>query len=226
MRTYTHNPDRELSRTLGTRQLVAYYVSSLVGVGLLATPLLTARIAGPACLIAWGMLVLLSYPFAHLFARIAMTHPHSGGIASFVQHVLGSRTGNVVGLMLVVALVALTTAMGMVTGEYLQVLLGLSESTLVPLGFAAIVVSVLTNLMGLRLGSKVQAAGLLALITTLIALLSLSAPHAQPENLTPALARDGVLPRRLSTLSRRTATPHRALLALAGGCAVVPGSRP
>jgi amino acid efflux transporter len=38
-----------------------------------------------------------------------------------------------------------------------------------------------------------------------------------------ALARDGVLPRRLSTLSRRAATPHRALLALAGGCTVVAG---
>jgi amino acid efflux transporter len=331
---------RQLSRTLGVRQLVAYYVSSLVGIGLLATPLLTAEIAGPACLIAWGMLVLLSYPFAHVFARIAMTHPHSGGIASFVRRVLGSRIGNVVGLMLVAALVTLTTAMGMVTAEYLNALLGLSgTSTLVPMALAAIVISVLTNLIGLRLGSKVQAAGLLVLITTVTALLLLSAPHAQPENLTPftpagwtaigsaavicfvaflgwenvatlaeevrdpektfaqairwataivgalymalavmtvlvlplesvsaeftvvsalltvgageqaarvgdaitvgvliiatnawvlgcsrliyALARDGVLPRRLSALSRRTATPHRALLALAAGCTVV-----
>ena len=201
MKTYPHDPEaevassarvsqdgspRELSRTLGARQLVAYYVSSLVGVGLLATPLLTAEIAGPACLIAWGMLVLLSYPFAHLFARISMTHPHSGGIASFVQRVLGPRTGQVVGLMLVAALVTLTTAMGMVTAEYLRVLLGVSPtSSPVPLGLAAIAVSVLTNLIGLKLGSKVQAAGLLALITTLIALLILSAPHAQPENLTP-----------------------------------------
>jgi amino acid efflux transporter len=333
---------RKLSRTLGVRHLVAYYVSSLVGVGLLATPLLTAEIAGPACLIAWGMLVLLSYPFAHVFARISMAHPHSGGIASFVQHVLGSRTGNVIGLVLVAALVTLTTAMGMVTAEYLHVLLGLSRtSTLVPLGMAAIAASVLTNLIGLRLGSRVQAAGLLALITTLIALLIVSAPHAQPENLTPfapagwtaigsaavicfvaflgwenvatlaeevrdpektfaqairwattivgvlyvalaamtvlvlplegvslegtvvsalvtvgagdqaarvadaiavgvliiatnawvlgcsrliyALAREGVLPRRLSALSRRAATPHRALLALAGACMVVAG---
>ena len=135
---------RELSRTLGVRQLVAYYVSSLVGVGLLATPLLAAKIAGPACLIAWGVLVLLSYPFAHLFARISMTHPHSGGIASFVQRVLGPRMGNVVGLVLVAALVTLATAMGMVTAEYLHVLLGLTgTSTLVPLGLAAIAVSVL-----------------------------------------------------------------------------------
>ncbi|HEY7622488.1 MAG TPA: hypothetical protein VH834_22140 [Solirubrobacteraceae bacterium] len=42
---------------------------------------------------------------------------------------------------------ALTTAMGMVTGEYLHVLLGLSGSTVVSLALAAIVGSVLTNLM-------------------------------------------------------------------------------
>jgi amino acid efflux transporter len=244
--------------------------------------------------------------------------------------------------MLVAALVTLTTAMGMVTAEYLDVLLGLSgTSSRVPLGLAAIAVSVLTNLIGLRLGAKVQAAGLLALLVTLTALLIVSAPHVQPENLTPftpagwtaigsaavlcfvaflgwenvatlaeevrdpertfaqairwataivgalyialaamtvlvlplesvspqvtvvsalltvgageqaarvgdaiavgvliiainawvlgcsrliyALARDGVLPRRLSALSRRGATPHRALLALAGGCTVVAG---
>ena len=333
---------RELSRTLGAPQLVAYYVSSLVGVGLLATPLLTAEIAGPACLIAWGVLVLVSYPFAHVFARISIAHPHSGGIASFVERVFGSRTGDAVGLLLVAAMVTLTTVMGMVTAQYLHVLLGASGTAdPVPLGLAAISVSVLINLVGLRLGSKVQAAALVALITTLIALLILSAPHARPENLTPfapagwtavgsaavicffaflgwenvatlaeevrdpektfaraikwataiiaalymalaamtvlvlapesaspertvlsalltagageqaarvgesiavgvlivatnawvlgcsrliyALARDGVLPRRLSTLSRRAATPYQALLALLGGCAVVAG---
>jgi amino acid efflux transporter len=333
----THTP-RELPRTLGARQLVAYYVSSLVGVGLLATPLLTARIAGPACLIAWGVLVLVSYPFAHVFARISIAHPHSGGIASFVERVFGSRTGDAVGLLLVAAMVTLTTVMGMVTAQYLG---ALGSPSPVPLGLAAISVSVLINLIGLRLGSKVQAAALLALIATLIALLILSAPHARPQNLTPfapagwtavgsaavicffaflgwenvatlaeevrdpektfaqaikwataiiaalylalaamtmlvlapgsvspertvlsalltagageqaarvgesiavgvliiatnawvlgcsrliyALARDGVLPRRLSTLSRRAATPHQALLALLGGCGVVAG---
>jgi amino acid efflux transporter len=332
----------ELARTLGVRQLVAYYVSSLVGVGLLATPLLTAKIAGPACLLAWGVLVLVSYPFAHVFARISVAHPHSGGIASFVERVLGRHIGHVVGLMLVAALVTLTTVMGMVTAQYLHALLGLSSTaSLVPLGLVAILVSVLVSLIGLPVSAKVQAAGLLALLMALIALLILSAPHAHADNLTPfapagwtavgsaavicffaflgwenvatlaeevrdpektfaqairwatvivgalyialvamtvfvlpldsvsreitvlsalltvgageqaarvgdaiavgvlvistnawvlgcsrliyALARDGVLPRRLSTLSRRSATPDQALLALVGGCALVAG---
>ena len=179
---------RELSRTLGRATAGRVLrVPALLGVGAPRHAPSTAKIAGPACLIARGVLALLSYPFAHLFARISMTpHPHSGGIASFVRHVLGPRMGNVVGLVLLAALVTLTTAMGMVTAEYLHVLLGLSgTSTLVPLGLAAIAVSVLVNLIGLRLGSKVQAAGLFALITTLIGLLILSAPHAQPEHLTP-----------------------------------------
>jgi amino acid efflux transporter len=174
-----------LLRTLGARQLVAYYVSSLVGVGLLATPLLTAEIAGPASLIAWGLLVLVSYPFAHVFARISITHPHSGGITSFVERVMGSRIGHAVGLMLVTALIVLTTVMGLVTAQYLQMLFGYSSTPEPVLGLAAIVLLVLINMMGLRLSSKVQGIGLLTLITALIAMLILSAPHARPENLVP-----------------------------------------
>jgi len=175
-----------LSRTLETPQLVAYYVSSLVGVGILATPLLAARIAGPASLVAWGLLLLVSHPFAHVFARISITHPHSGGIASFVKVVLGSRVGHVVGLILVAAMVVLTTVMGIVTAQYLQVLLGFSStSALVPIGFASTVLSVVLNLIGLRLGSRVQGVALLALIASVLAVLILAAPHAHPGKLIP-----------------------------------------
>jgi hypothetical protein len=45
--------DGRLTRALGTRDLAVYYLSSLVGVGVLVVPGIALAKAGPASLLAW-----------------------------------------------------------------------------------------------------------------------------------------------------------------------------
>lgn len=47
-----------------------FYVTSLVGTGILYVPGVTAQQAGPASLLAWAVLAAASYPFAKFFAEM------------------------------------------------------------------------------------------------------------------------------------------------------------
>ena len=46
--------DGRLARALSTRDLAVYYLSSLVGVGVLVVPGIALSKAGPASLLAWS----------------------------------------------------------------------------------------------------------------------------------------------------------------------------
>ena len=56
--------DSGLRRVLTTRSAVALYVSSVLGVSILVVPGLAAQIAGPASLLAWAFLGVVSIAFA------------------------------------------------------------------------------------------------------------------------------------------------------------------
>jgi hypothetical protein len=54
--------------TLGVWRGAALYVGSLIGPGVLLVPALAVQVAGPASVIGWALLLLLSAPLAFTFA--------------------------------------------------------------------------------------------------------------------------------------------------------------
>jgi amino acid efflux transporter len=175
-----------LKQSVGVVGLTAYYVSSIVGVGILVIPGIAANIAGPASLIAWVILLLISYPFALFFARMSMQCPDSSGIAAFVEKAFGATIGKTVAVALSVAMIVGNPIMGIATAHYLQNLFGFSgNNTLLWVGYGMMIVSILFNLLGLQLGSKVQTGILLLLIAGLLGVVLFAVPHVKPEQLTP-----------------------------------------
>jgi len=63
----------------------------MIGTGVLILPGHAAHSAGPLSLAAWALLVAYSYPFALVFARLAVRHPTSHGLSGVVQLAFGSR---------------------------------------------------------------------------------------------------------------------------------------
>ena len=49
-----------LQRHIGSRELLAFYISSVVGAGVLIIPGIAAQIAGPASIVAWVLLALIT----------------------------------------------------------------------------------------------------------------------------------------------------------------------
>ncbi|HEX4920524.1 MAG TPA: amino acid permease, partial [Candidatus Bathyarchaeia archaeon] len=76
-------------------------MSSVLGSGVLVLPGLAAQIAGPASLVAWIGLSLVSYPLAYTFGSLSARKPESGGVYGFARESLGPRMANAVGWLFI-----------------------------------------------------------------------------------------------------------------------------
>ena len=69
----------------------AVSIGAVLGTGVIALPALGAQLAGPASLVAWLALVLLSAPLAWTFAALGARHPDGGGVSTYVRLAFGAR---------------------------------------------------------------------------------------------------------------------------------------
>src|SRR5215472_16617385 len=87
----------ELERTIGLPTAVALYTGAVLGTGILVLPAVAAETAGPASIVAWGVLCLLSLPLALTFAALARREPVAGGFAAYIERAFGRRWGAIAG---------------------------------------------------------------------------------------------------------------------------------
>ena len=78
-------------------QGAALYIGAVLGTGVIALPALAAKVAGPASLLAWLGLVVLSAPLAATFAALGARHPDAGGVATYARRAFGARASALVG---------------------------------------------------------------------------------------------------------------------------------
>jgi amino acid efflux transporter len=178
--------ERGLRQVLTTRDLAVYYLSSLVGAGVLVVPGIALEVAGPASLLAWGILSLASLPIALTFARFSARYPSAGGVSFLVRTAYGWRPGAIIGLFLLFLNLATNPILGLAAARYLAALFGWEGQTPVLLaGFAVMSLGVLTNMLGIRVASRVQFGLVVALVVGLVTVAAVSAPAADVDRLTP-----------------------------------------
>ncbi len=107
-----------LNKGLGTWGLTAFYVSSIVGVGILVVPGIAYQLAGPASLVSWLVLILVSFPLAYLFSRISMRYPNNGGIVYFIRLRFGKPLGQATGFLLTLTMIVGNPVMGIASARY------------------------------------------------------------------------------------------------------------
>ncbi|MGN9846335.1 APC family permease [Nonomuraea sp. H19] len=170
---------------LTAAQGTALYVGAVLGTGVIALPALAAEIAGPASLLAWLALVVLSAPLAAAFAALGARHPDAGGVSTYARLAFGERTAAVAGWCFYLAIPLGATAAALFGGSYVAAALGGGTTTTVVTAAALMAVVTAVNAMGLRLTGRLQFVlfGLLLVLLTVSVLLSL--PHARGENLQP-----------------------------------------
>lgn len=178
--------DRELSKALGTRELAVYYLSSLIGAGILVVPGIALELAGPASLVAWAVLALAVFPIAVVFARFSAEYPSAGGVSFLVRKAFGWRPGMSIGVFLLFLNLATNPILGLAAARYFAALVGWEDQRLILLtGFLVMSIGVLTNMLGIKVASKVQSALVVGLVLGLLAVIALSAPAADVDRLTP-----------------------------------------
>src|SRR5919201_4395352 len=102
----------------------ALYVGALIGPGLLLVPSLAAQTAGPASIVAWAALLLLSAPLAITFAALGVRYPVAGGVSAYVREAFGDTAAAVTGIWFMTAVVIGGPAVALIGGHYVAGLAG------------------------------------------------------------------------------------------------------
>ncbi|MFD5751739.1 APC family permease [Streptomyces sp. NPDC127033] len=176
-----------LRRRIGTSGLVVHYVTSVMGAGVLLIPALAWSAAGPLSLVAWGFLILYSYPFALIFAKLSVRHPTSKGVAQFVEAAFGPRAGRVAAVFLLITLLAGNPVLGLAAGRYLLAAVDPAASNRMALlaGAAVIACCVAVNLLGIRVSTRLQLVVLGAVTLLLVVVICLALPQGEFTRLAP-----------------------------------------
>ncbi|MEU7576580.1 amino acid permease [Streptomyces sp. NPDC041068] len=177
----------QLRRQLGTSGLVIHYVTSVMGAGVLLIPALAWRVAGPLSLLAWGLLILYSFPFALIFAKLSTLHPTSKGVARFVEAAFGPRAGRIAAVFLLITLLAGNPVLGLAAGRCLLAAVDPAASNRAALlaGAAVIVFCVLVNLLGIKVSTGAQTVVLGTVVLLLAVVICLALPKGDHTRLTP-----------------------------------------
>src|SRR2546430_4914053 len=110
--------------TLGFWQGAALYVGAVIGTGILVLPAIAAETAGPASVLAWLVLVLLSFPLAPTYAALSRDRPDAAGFAGAIERAFGPRGGAAAGWIFLAQAPTGYVIAALIAGEYAASLIG------------------------------------------------------------------------------------------------------
>lgn len=179
--TKTSGPSGGLTVVQGT----AMYVGAVLGTGVIALPALAAEAAGPASLLAWLALVLLSAPLAATFAALGARYPDAGGVSHYARLAFGDRTAAVVGWCFYLAVPPGASAAALFGGAYVSAAVGGGRTTTTVTAVGLMLVVTASNAVGVRVTGRFQFALAGLLVALLLVAVAFSLPHASTDNLRP-----------------------------------------
>lgn len=171
--------------SLGVIHGSAVYVGALVGPGLLLVPALAVQAAGPASVLAWSALLVLSAPLAATFAALGARYPVAGGVSAYARAGLGATAAAVTGTWFVAAVTIGAPAVSLIGGLYVTALIGGGTSTAALVGLAMFAACLLANALGVRVSTAVQMALSTLLVVVLTVAVAVALPTRGGEHWTP-----------------------------------------
>jgi amino acid efflux transporter len=163
----------------------ALYVGALIGPGLLLVPSLAAQTAGPATILAWAALLVLSAPLAVTFAALGVRHPVAGGVSAYVREAFGDTAAAMTGVSFLTAVLFGGPAVALIGGYYVADLTGAGTSVAVAAAFWMYGAVLLANAIGLRVSSGFQLALSAVLVVVVTIAVAVALPTRATDNWTP-----------------------------------------
>lgn len=145
-----------LRRSIGLGQGIALYVGAILGPGLLALPAVAAETAGPASLVAWVALALLSLPMSLTFAALARAYPQAGGFAGYTEQAFGPLFGAITGWLFFLCIPSGCVIVALIAGQYGAAAFGLGVDAAYIIGGLLVLSAFAINLVGLKLSGRIQ----------------------------------------------------------------------
>lgn len=175
----------ELKRSIGMPQAIALYIGAVLGSGVLLVPGLAAEVAGPASLLSWGLMTILVLPLALSMGLLSAKYPHAGGVSHYVTLAFGPTMGSLVGWFFLMS-VPIGAPIAALTGAgYLTAALGLGESARVAIAALMLLVSLMINVIGMKVVGRVQIIVVIAILLVLLISIFGSIPYMEKAQFTP-----------------------------------------
>ena len=105
--------------TLKLPQIIALYIGSVLGSGILIIPGVVAEIPGPASLLAWGLMTVLVLPMALTIGLLSANYPNIGGVSYFVSKAFNPHIGSLIGWFFTMAVVVGAPVLALTGSGYL-----------------------------------------------------------------------------------------------------------
>src|ERR1051325_9247725 len=141
---------------LTVAQGTALSIGAVLGTGVISMPALAAEVAGPASLVAWLALIVLSAPLAWTFAALGARYPDGGGVSTYVRLAFGSRAAAAVGWCFYFAVPLGAPPAAAFAGGYGADVLGGGRATVIATFVVIMAVVFVLNWFGLRISGRVQ----------------------------------------------------------------------
>ncbi|PKL60805.1 MAG: amino acid permease, partial [Methanomicrobiales archaeon HGW-Methanomicrobiales-4] len=150
--------------SLNLPQIIALYIGSVLGSGILILPGLTADLAGPASLVAWGIMSLFAIPMALTMGLLSIRLPHAGGVSHFVSKAFNPQIGSLIGYYFLLSAVMAVPVIALTGAGYACSAFGLGESARLPVTILILAVGLCSNYLGMKLTGQIQIAVVVATI--------------------------------------------------------------
>ena len=170
---------------LTTSRGAALYIGALLGPGLLLLPGLAAAEAGPASVLAWAGLLVLSGLFAAVFGSLGQAFPSAGGVIGYVRAGLGTRAGQVTGWSFLAGVVFGAPVVCLIGAGYITELTGGGTLARALIGAALLVVVLVLAAGGMRASAAAQVLLVGLLLGVIVVAVAGSAHSAHASNWTP-----------------------------------------
>lgn len=173
--------------SLNLTQIIALYIGSVLGSGILLLPGLTADLAGPASLLAWGVMSLLAIPMALTMGLLSVRLPHAGGVSHFVSRAFNPDIGSLTGYFFLASAVMAVPVIALTGAGYACTAFGMGEDARIPVTILILLIGIGSNYLGMKLTGQVQLAVVVATMVILVGAITGSLQMIQPENFSPFL---------------------------------------
>ena len=174
--THTLSP-RERVYRLGLWQGTALYVGAVIGTGILVLPAIAAETAGPASVLAWLALVVLSFPLALTYAALSRDRPDAAGFAGAIERGFGPRWGAAAGWIFLAQVPTGYVIAVLIAGEYAASVTGGGREARFVLGGALVAFAYVLNAAGLRISARAQLLSVGAIAAGLILVVGRTLGH-------------------------------------------------
>ena len=177
--------DQGARRKIGWLQGSAMTIGAVLGSGVLVLPSLAADMAGPASLVSWLFMGMLTIPLVIVLAQLAIRCPSAGGIAAYARQAFGEGAGRITGFLFLGTVPFGAPICALIGAYYLGRFFSLDIIGVTFIAAGMLLVALLANYRGIRFSGNLQALVVGGIAVALLASIMAAWPAVRAETFEP-----------------------------------------